>query len=91
MLQDDALEKIFKPPLTMFTMNTQLSKHCFPAGVLVAATQSTLCCPHHHSSSFWGKWVQMLGLLYTCRLLLACCTASRHSVEPLPCPSLTGA
>ena len=25
---DDALAKIFKPPLTMFTMNKQLSRHC---------------------------------------------------------------
>lgn len=25
---DDALSKIFKPPLTMFTMNKQLSRHC---------------------------------------------------------------
>ena len=25
---DDALAKLFKPPLTMFNMNKQLSRHC---------------------------------------------------------------
>ena len=40
-LLDDKLKTIFTSPLTMFTMNTQLSKHCKTNGERWALRQAT--------------------------------------------------